>query len=169
MVVEPEFDEFAGLDPEARAKAIKRREASDKKKVDRWEEAKKKTEDNKKKRLAAQAEKEQEKGKKKGLKRKAETPLAEPAASAADMRDSSSGFSLTHERLLHGPTATEYNLDPVPDIDECILNLSLDSLSGTENGPTPKAFDDVLNFLAMVLLPSSIAYHFVTLICLYNH
>jgi hypothetical protein len=148
-VVESEFDEFAGLDPEARYRAIKRREASDKRKLEKLEDAKKKTEENKRKRLAAQAEKDQEKAKKKGTKRKAETPLQEPATSAADMKEGSSGFSLTQERLVHGLTPTTHNLDPIPDIDECILNLALGNLQGTK-----KAYDDVLSFLAMVR-PSS--------------
>ncbi len=51
--MELEFNEFVDLDDEARAKAIKRWEISDKKKVDLWEEAKKRTKDNKKKRLVA--------------------------------------------------------------------------------------------------------------------
>lgn len=70
------------MDLEARAKAIIRREASDKK-VDRWEETKKKTNNNNK-RLVAQAEKEQEKGEK-----ETKTPLVEPITSTADMRDTS--------------------------------------------------------------------------------
>ncbi len=37
MGVELEFNEFVGLDDEAKGKAIKRWEISDKKKVDLWE------------------------------------------------------------------------------------------------------------------------------------
>ena len=58
-MVEPEFDEFAGMDPEARAKAARKREAVDRKKVE------KKAQENKRKRAAAQAEKEQERARKK--------------------------------------------------------------------------------------------------------
>ena len=38
-MVEPEFDEFAGMDPEARAKAARKREATDRKKVEKWNDA----------------------------------------------------------------------------------------------------------------------------------
>ena len=41
-VVEPEFDKFAGMDPEARAKAARKREAADRKKVEKWNDAEKK-------------------------------------------------------------------------------------------------------------------------------
>lgn len=147
---EPEFDEFAGLDPEAKAKAIQRREAADKKKEDRWEEARKKTEENKKKKELAKAEKEQEKVKKRGTKRKAETPVQDHATSAVDTKGTSSGFSLTQERLVRGLTPTNANLEPVPDIDECILNLSLGNLPNDK-----KAFDKVLAFFDMVFFSSS--------------
>ena len=54
-MVEPEFDEYADMDPEARAKAAKKREAADRKKVEKWNDAKKKAQENKRKRAAAQA------------------------------------------------------------------------------------------------------------------
>lgn len=142
-------DEFAGLDPEARDKAIAKREAADKKKEDRWMEARNKTQELEKKKAVAKAGKEQEKGKKKGSKRKAETPVQEPTTSVADMPDTSSGFSLTQERLVHGLTPTTANLSPVPNIDECILNLSLATLPNNQ-----KAFDSVLAFLEMVMIYS---------------
>lgn len=143
--VEPEFDEFAGLDVEAKAKAIARREAADRKKEERWEEAKKKNAENLKKKEVAKAVKEQEKAKRKGTKRKAETPLQDQATSGGDTKATSSGFSLTQERLVHGLTPTTANIDPVPDIDECILNLSLATLPSHE-----KEFEHVLAFLDMV-------------------
>ena len=40
------------------------------------------------------------------------------------------------------------NVDPLPDVDECILNISLESLIENE-----KAFDDILSFLDMVIIP----------------
>lgn len=144
--VEPKFDEFAGLDPEARAKAIAKRDAFDKKKLERLEEAEKKTDEMKLKRLATKAEKEQEKANKKGKKRKAETPLQEPATSTADLKDTSSSFSLTQDRLVLGLTPTLHqNPDAVPAMDECILNLSLRALSRDD-----KALEAVEAFLAMV-------------------
>ena len=41
-----QFDEFIGLEGEARSKALKKRELEDKKKLEKWELAKKKLEDN---------------------------------------------------------------------------------------------------------------------------
>ena len=40
-VVDSKFDEFAGMDPEARTKAARKREAADRKKVEKWNEAEK--------------------------------------------------------------------------------------------------------------------------------
>jgi len=60
-IVDFDFDKFAGLDMEAKAKTIKRRKISDKKKLENLDEAKKKFEENQKKRLAVAAEKEQDK------------------------------------------------------------------------------------------------------------
>jgi len=141
-IVNLEFDEFAGLNPEARAKVNKRWKLSNKKKVNKLDITKKKTKENKKKRLAIQIEKEQVKDKKKGTKRKVETPMVESATSAMD---TSSGFNLTQGRLVHGLTPTTKTLNLVPDIDECIMNLSLASLN-----PVSKAFDDMVSFLDMV-------------------
>ena len=143
--IQPMFDEFAGLDPDSRAKAIARREAADKKKDEKLEEARKKTEDSKKKRMAAKALKEEEKSRKRGTKRKAEASIHEPASSAAEMKDTSSGFSLTQEGLAHRLTPVAQNKEPVHDIDECILNLPLGSFCDHK-----KATDDVDAFLAMV-------------------
>jgi len=58
VVVNPNLNKFAGLNEESKAKAIKRQEISNEKKLDKLEEAKKKADENQKKRLAAQAEKE---------------------------------------------------------------------------------------------------------------
>ena len=103
-MVEPEFDEFAGMDPEAHAKAARKREAADRKKVEKWNDAEKKAQENKRKRVAAQAEKEQERAKKKASKRNGEAATAEPASSVGGHVESSSGFSLIQQRLLHGLT-----------------------------------------------------------------
>ena len=94
-MVEPEFDKFASMDPEARTKVARKREAADRKKVEKWNEAKKKAQENKKKRAAAQAEKEQERAKKKASKRNGEAAAAVPASSAGGHIETSSGFSLT--------------------------------------------------------------------------
>ena len=48
-VVELEFDKFAGMDPEARTKATRKREAADRKKVEKWNETEKKAQENKRK------------------------------------------------------------------------------------------------------------------------
>lgn len=105
-VVEPEFDEFHALDIEARTKAIAKRDASNKKKVERLEDAKKRTTKNKVKRLASKTEK----AKKKGMKRKPESLLLELANSVAEVREESSGFSLTQDRLVDGLTPTIMNI-----------------------------------------------------------
>jgi len=55
-IVDFDFDKFAGLDMEAKAKAIKRREIPDKKKLEKLDKAEKKSEENQKKRLAATTE-----------------------------------------------------------------------------------------------------------------
>jgi len=82
MVTDAEFDEFAGLDAEAKEKAIKKQEASDKK-VDKLEEAKKKSKENKmqaeEKKKKREVEKEQEKENKKHKLLKDDTPVAELA------------------------------------------------------------------------------------------
>ena len=94
-MVELEFDEFAGMDPEARAKAARKREVADKKKVEKWNDAKKKAQENKRKKVVAQAEKEQERAKKKASKRNGEAAAVEPASSAGGHVETSSWFSLT--------------------------------------------------------------------------
>ena len=96
-MVEPKFDEFAGMDSEARAKAARKREAADRKKVEKWNDAEKKAQENKRKRADAQAEKEQERAKKKASKRNGEAATAEPTSSAGGHVESSSGFSLTQQ------------------------------------------------------------------------
>ena len=102
-MVESKSDEFVGMDPEARTKAVRKREAADRKKVEKWNEAEKKAQENKKKRAAAQAEKEQERAKKKASKRNGEAAAAKPATSAGGHVETS-GFSLTQQQLLHGLT-----------------------------------------------------------------
>jgi len=111
VVIDAEFDEFTGLDAEAKEKAIKKRELSDKKKVDKVEEAKKKSEENLKR-----AEE-----KKKRRLSKDDTPLPEPATSAAEANLSLSGFSLTQQRLEHGMTPSTTIVTPIPGINECVL------------------------------------------------
>ena len=96
-MVEPEFDEFAGMDPEARTKAAKKREATDRKNVEKWNEAEKKAQENKRKRAVAQAKKEQERTKKKASKRNGEAAAVEPTSSAGGHVETSSRFSLTHQ------------------------------------------------------------------------
>ena len=91
-MVEPEFDEFAGMDPKARTKAAKKREAADRKKVEKWNEAKKKAQENKRKKAAARAKKEQERAKKKASKRNGEAAAIEPASSAVAMLRPPPGF-----------------------------------------------------------------------------
>ena len=150
-VVEPEFDEFADMDPKARAKAARKREAADRKKVEKWNDAEKKAQENKKKRAAAQAEKEQERAKKKASERNGEAIAAEPASSTGGHVETSSGFSLTQHRLLHGLTPSAQKVDPVPDVDECILNVSLDGLADND-----KAMDSAVAFLTMVCTQRSL-------------
>ena len=152
-VVEPEFDEFAGMDPEARTKAVRKREATDRKKVEKWNEAEKKAQENKRKRAVAQAEKEQERAKKKASKRNGEAAAAEPTSSAGGHVETSSGFSLTQQRLLHGLTPSAQKVDPIPDVDECILNVSLDGLADND-----KAMDSLVTFLTMVYTQRSLYY-----------
>ena len=149
MEVAPLMDEFAGLDPDAHAKAVKRKELADKKKQGRLEEVKRKNEENRKRKAAAQAERDVERARKKALKRKHVTPTSNPTTSGAE---TSSGFSLTQEKLLHGLLPAVQNVDPPPNVDERILNVSLESLIDNE-----KAFDDVLAFLDMVII--SLALH----------
>jgi len=148
-VAELEYDEFAGLDPDAQAKAIAKRDAADKKKLERLEEAKKRAEEIKMKRQQSRAVKEEEKAKKKGTKRKAETPAQELATNIADTMRTSSGFSLTVDRVVHGLTPSTDNRLAARDIDECIMNLSLEALPKNK-----KAFNDVLSFLDMVIFIS---------------
>jgi len=123
VVVDLDYDEFVGLDKEA--KAMKRHEIFDKKKLEKLDETKKKSEENQKKRLVVVVEKEQEKVKKGGKKKKPKIPGPEPAYSVEDVPEGSFGFSLTQEHLVQGMTASTKNLPPVVDIDECIFNLSL--------------------------------------------
>ena len=149
MEVAPLMDEFAGLDPDARAKAVKRKELADKKKQGRLEEAERKNEENRKRKAAAQAERDVERARKKALKRKPVTPTPNPTTSGAE---TSTGFSLTQEKLLHGLLPGVQNVDPPPNVDERILNVSVESLIDNE-----KAFDDVLAFLDMVII--SLALH----------
>jgi chromatin remodeling complex protein RSC6 len=152
-VVETEFDEFAGMDEETRAKAIKRREVSDKKKEDQWAEAKKKSEENeaKKKEQRVEKAKATAKDKSKGKKRKLETSNPNQATSDGVVKDTLSGFSLTQECLLHGLPAQDQGLESSRLVDECILNVSVTSLIGSENGPMPDVFNDVISFIDKVI------------------
>ena len=153
VVVEPEFDEFAGMDSEAHMKATMKKEAIDKKKVEKWNEAEKKAQENKRKRATAQAEKEQERAKKKASKRNGEGAAVEPASSVGGHVETSSGFSHIQQRLLHGLTPSAEKVDRVPDVDECILNVSLDGLADND-----KAMDSVVAFLTMVCTQRSLYY-----------
>ena len=141
-MVDPEVPEFSGLDNVAKTKAIKRRELSDRKKIEKLDEAKRRTEEHEQKKLHSRLEKEKEKESKKGTKRKTNTICDEPASSGVH---TSSGFSLTQERLVHGLIPTKKTLSPIADIDECIKNTSLADLS-----PDSKIYSDVLSFLDVV-------------------
>ena len=79
---------------------------------------------------------------KKGAKRKASTACDEPASSAVN---TSFGFSLTQERLVYGLTPTTKTMNPIADVDKCIMNTSLADLS-----PDSKTYVDVLSFLDVV-------------------
>ena len=142
VMVDPEVPEFSGLDNVAKTKAVKRRELSDMKKIEKLDEAKRRTEEHEQKKLHARLEKEKEKASKKDTKRKASTACDKPASSGVH---TSSGFSLTQERLVHGRTSTKKTLSPIADIDECIMNTSLADLS-----PNSKTYSDVLSFLDVV-------------------
>jgi hypothetical protein len=151
----PEFDEFAGLDDNAKSRAIKRREAANKRKVDKLEEARKLSEDSKKRKLEKLAEKDSKKGKKRVSKKKVEKKSVEedePTESNVYLKEESSGFSLTEERLLHGPSPTFRNIAPVPALDECILNVSVGDLGGTGDGSNSSAYKDAITFMEMVRL-----------------
>ena len=141
-MVDPEVPEFSGLDNVAKIKVVKRRELSDRKKIEKLDEAKRRTEENEKKKLSAQIEKEKEKESKKGTKKKAITACDEPASSTMD---TSSGFSLMQERLVHGLIPTKKTVNPIANVDECIMNTSMADLS-----PDSKTYADVLSFLDVV-------------------
>ena len=142
VVVDPEVPEFSNLANVAKTKAVKRRELSDRKNLEKLDEAKSRTKENEQKKLSTQLEKEKEKESKKGTKRKASTACDEPASSAVDML---SEFSLTQERLMHGLTPTKITVNPITDVDECIMNTSMADLS-----PNSKSYVDVLSFLDVV-------------------
>ena len=92
MVVDLEVLEFLGLDNVAKTKAIKRLDLSDRKKIEKFDEAKRRTEKNEQKKLSMRLEKEKEKESKKGTKRKANNAYDE---SASNTVNTSFGFSLT--------------------------------------------------------------------------
>ena len=142
MVVDPKVPKFSGLDNVAKTKAVKRRELSDRKKIEKLNEAKRRIEENQQKKLSTRLEKEKEKENKKDTKKKASTACDEPASSVVD---TSFGFSLTQERLLHGLTPTTKTIDPIANMDECIMNTSLADLN-----PDSKTYADVLSILDVV-------------------
>jgi len=111
------FDEFVGLDDEARAKALKRCELSDKKKEERWKATKKRQEEYEAKKKERIVEKEKADAKGKGKKRKAEAPIAEQATSNGALKDNSSSFLLTQDRLWHGLPPQVPDLDLVASVD----------------------------------------------------
>ena len=92
VMVDLEVPEFSDLDNVAKTKVVKRRELSDRKKIEKLDEAKRRTKEHEQKKLQARLEKEKEKESKKGTKRKANTACDEPASSGVH---TSSGFSLT--------------------------------------------------------------------------
>ena len=65
------------------------------------------------------------KARKKALKRKSHTPMQDSTTSAAE---TSFGFSLIQEQMLHEFMPAVQNVDPPLDVDKCILNVSLESL-----------------------------------------
>ena len=71
VMVDPKVPEFSGLDNVAKTKAVKRRELSDRKKIEKLDEAKRRTKENEQKTLSVRLEKKKEKESKKGTKRKA--------------------------------------------------------------------------------------------------
>ena len=77
-MVDLEVPEFSGLDNVAKTKALRRRELFDRKKIEKLDEAKRKTEEHEQKKLHARLEKEKVKESKKGTKRKASTACDDP-------------------------------------------------------------------------------------------
>ena len=55
--------------------------------------------------------------------------------------------------MLHSLTPSAQKVDPVPDVDECILNVSLYGLADND-----KAMDSVVAFLTMVCTQHSLYY-----------
>lgn len=168
--IEPDIDEFASLDDKAKSRAIQRREAANKRKVDKLEEARKLSDDTKKRKLEKLTEKESKKGKRRLSKRQMEkkvaaveeeeiaveddaVPMEEPTPISVDKKEESSGYSLTEERFLYGPSPYFHNIAPVEAVDECILNVSIADLLGTECGPTPAAYKEAIIFLDKVNPP----------------
>ena len=78
VIVDPEVLEFSGLDNVAKTKAVRRRELSDRKKIEKLNEVKRKTEEHEQKKLHVRLEKEKVKESKKGTKRKASTASMNP-------------------------------------------------------------------------------------------
>jgi len=131
---------------------LKRRELSDKKKEERWVEAKKKQEENEVKRKERIAEKEKADAqiKRKGKKRKAETPITVQATSDGAVKDTSSSFSLTQDRLRHCHKPHVPKLAMVAPINLCVFNLSVGSLDGSEDSPEFVAFNDLILLLEKI-------------------
>jgi len=72
------------------------------------------------------------------------------ATSDGDAKDTSSSFSLTHDRLRHRPKPHVLELVVVASIDHCLFNMSVGSLGGSKDSPGFVAFNDLTLLLEKV-------------------
>jgi hypothetical protein len=152
-----DIDEFVGLDDDAKARAIKRRDEADKKIAQKNFEAV----DKAKERISKKAQKMVEadnasavvkmKGKKK---KELEPPSSTIDEGSQHQRSFSRGTkrdaeytSLSTDEIHHGPAAVDYLKDSEITISEFILNYSLADVLAD---PLPKVYDDLVSFIDKV-------------------
>jgi hypothetical protein len=157
-VVDLEIDEFAGLDENARKKAITRRDANDRKKEARTqlhlETKEKKAAD----RASKQAEKEKEvKGKGKGKKKDeggeiVTSNVDEGSQMQSEEMRKATLLQLTEEVITHFTQAKVRIEDDVPLTEDLILNISIEILAKDMLDDKPTWYEEVLRFLKKVTI-----------------
>jgi hypothetical protein len=155
----PPVDEFPGLDDEARERAIAKRDASDKKKVDKVAKQVQDAVDKAAKKLEKATEKATGKSREKKKKRKESFSTVEPKCAQAGQtpkdNEVSQYLSLTEKvlapRPVSPPSADAQN-------EELILNSSLSSMYSfeSEHGDYPLVFKYFMAFITKVLFAISL-------------
>lgn len=158
-------------DKEARDKAVKKRLESDKKKAQKVKEAEEKKELREKERLERAGDKGKSKGKRKvgnAAISDSKSPLPNPSPVDSSSRPRtvvlrSAVADSTYEPLSQVPVLAAEEEDTI-EVDEFILNSSLDDVLGGDSGILPPSYDDLKLFLSKVCNSTSFQFRPILII-----